>query len=335
MIRPMDGKVPPATIIVGAGLAGLLAAHVLQEAGGEVMLLERRNRVGGRMATAQVPADRKKTATFDHGAQYFTVREERFQEWVSRWLAEGVVVQWSKGFATPEGSAYMDGHPRYRGEPDMTAIPRHLARRLDVRLETAVVDVRYEAAWQVTTAAGEQHTAPALILTPPVPQSLALLAQGGVSLPEPAQHALARIDYDPCLAVMAVLAGPSAIPAPGGLWPGGPAISWMADNQQKGISEVPAVTIHGSPEFSAAHYDEDPDDVARRLLQEAAPWLGSDVIRYRVRRWPYSIPVHMHDEHCLVVNEPGLLIFAGDAFAGPRVEGAALSGLAAGEVVVG
>jgi len=331
----MEDKVPPATIIVGAGLAGLLAAHVLQEAGGEVKLLERADRVGGRMATAQIPTGTRKNATFDHGAQYFTVRDERFQGWVSRWLAEGVVAQWSKGFATPDGSAYRDGHPRYRGDPDMTAIPRHLARRLDVRLEAAVVDVRYEAGWQVRTAAGEQHTAPALILTPPVPQSLALLATGGVCLPESTQQALARIDYDPCFAVMAVLAGPSAIPAPGGLWPGGQAISWMADNQQKGISDVPAVTIHGSPEFSAAHYDEDPDEVARRLLQEAAPWLGSDVIGYWVRRWPYSIPVHMHNEHCLVVDEPGLLVFAGDAFAGPRIEGAALSGLAAGEAVIG
>ena len=331
----MEQKSPPATIIVGAGLAGLLAALVLEEAGSQVTLLEAAAQVGGRMASCRIEPGEEESATFDHGAQYFTVRERQFQEWVSRWLAEGVVEQWSKGFVTPDASAYRDGHPRYRGKPTMAAVPQYLAQSLDVRLERPVVSVTYEAGWHVTTATGELHRAPALILTPPVPQSLVLLAEGDLSLPEEAGQALARIDYDPCFAVMAVLSGPSAIPAPGGLWPGGQMISWMADNQQKGISTLPAVTIHGSPEFSNAHFDDPPDEVARLLLREAAPWLGSTVVTYQIKRWRYSIPVHMYDKHCLAVTEPGLLVFAGDAFAGPRVEGAALSGLAAAEVVIG
>lgn len=332
----MTEKTPPATIVVGAGLAGLLAAQLLQESGRRVTLLESEGRTGGRMATCEIEMGDGQRATFDYGAQYFTVRDERFRKWVSRWQKEGVVAQWSTGFATPDTSAYRDGHPRYRGKPSMAAIPAHLARGLDVRLETRVVAVTHEGSgWQVTTATGERYDTPSLILTAPVEQSLTLLSAGSVPLPEAARKTLAQIDYDPCWAVMAVLSGASAIPEPGGVWPGGDKISWMADNQRKGISTLPAVTIHGSPEFSNAHFDDDPDEVARLLLDAAAPWLGSEVIDYRARRWRYSIPVHMYHERCLTVAAPGPLVFAGDAFAGPRVEGAALSGLAAGEAVAG
>ena len=315
-------------LIVGAGLAGLLAAHTLQEAGVHVTVLERAAVAGGRMATQRLVLGAQQVALFDHGAQYFTVRSQRFRPWVERWLAAGVVQQWSNGFATPDGSVYRDGHPRYRGSPNMAAVPGHLAQALPVRLNTPVRAVAYDGGW-VVHAGDETFTAGALLFTPPVPQTLALLDAGTLSLPDDLRQALARIDYDPCLAVLAVLDGPSNVPPPGGLWLGAGPISWLADNQQKGISPLPAVTIHGSPEFSNAHFDDDVDVVAALLLQAARPWLGAGVLTHRVRRWRYSIPVHVHPQPCLIGNAPGLVAFAGDAFAGPRVEGAALSGLAA------
>jgi predicted NAD/FAD-dependent oxidoreductase len=299
-----------------------------------VTILEQANRVGGRIGTRHFELPGRQPATFDHGAQYFTVREDRFQGWVDRWLAADVVTQWSTGFATPEASAYRDGHPRYRGSESMVAIPRHLARGLDIHLSTTVAAVHYDEGWQVTTAAGRQYKAPALILTPPVPQSLALLTPGKVLLPPEERQILARIEYDPCFAVMALLDGPSAIPAPGGLWPAGEMISWMADNRQKGISAVPAITIHGNPAFSRAHFERDQDDVANLLLTEAAPWLGSTVVAHQVRRWRYSIPVQLFPGRCLSLTDPGPLVFAGDAFSGPRIEGAALSGLAAADALL-
>ena len=170
------------------------------------------------------------------------------------------------------------------------------------------------------------------MLTPPVPQSLELLATGDFPLPEQVRSDLKQIEYAPCLAVLAQLSGPSLIPEPGGLWFDGEPISWMADNQRKGVSsgEGAAVTVHAGPQFSRAHWETPEGEVTATLLAAAAPWLGSVPVKAHLHRWRYSLPLRVHPERCVVVRELAPLAFAGDAFGGPRVEGAALSGLAAG-----
>ena len=107
----------------------------------------------------------------------------------------------------------------------------------------------------MTTEAGERFSGRALLLTPPAPQSLQLIAGGNVPLPERIRGDLEQIDYAPCLAVLAQLAGASLIPEPGGLWFAGEPISWMADNQRKGVSpgQGAAITIHTGPQYRFVH----------------------------------------------------------------------------------
>ena len=323
-------------LIIGAGMAGLTAGQLLQAAGRSVRLLDKGRGVGGRLATRWRETETGQRAIYDHGAQFFTVRSEVFREKVEAWQAAGLVSEWGRGFADGTGPAQPDGHPRYVTRGGMNALARELAAPLDVRLNAQVVTVTWQDGWEVALTTGETLRAASLILTPPAPQSLALLEAGGISLPATARTALTRIEYDPCFAVLVELDGPSLLPTPGALQLRGEPIAWIGDNHRKGISPDDfTVTIHAGPDFTRAHWDSPHEEVATKLLAAAGEWLGGGIRSWQVHRWRYSHPLTPHPEACLLVETPGPLVFAGDAFGEPRVEGAFLSGLAAGSALRG
>lgn len=316
-----DGERSVEILVVGAGMTGLTAASELQQAGHAVLVVDKERDVGGRLASRQIGP-----ATFDYGAQFMTARAPRFAAAVEQWVAASVAEEWYRG--SPEG------HPRWRGKPTMTAIARHLARSLDLLLARRVVRIRRHAAeWLAELESGETILAGAVLLTAPTPQSLALLDAGQVEVPLAMRTLLERIAYERCLAVMATLAGPTRIPPPGRLVPAEGPIAWIADNQLKGISAAPAVTIHATAAFSLEHWDLDRQASGQKLLEAARPWLGSDVIEFQVHGWRYSKPMQSEQDLCLVLNRQPPLLIAGDACGGSRVEGAALSGWAAADVL--
>jgi predicted NAD/FAD-dependent oxidoreductase len=311
-------------IVVGAGLSGLVAARTLQDAEVSVTVLEKEEKIGGRMRT-----DLLDDGVFDHGAQFFTARSDRFEEMVQHWISNGVAEEWARGFADPSGEYKEDGHPRYKGTRGMTSIVEHLAGDLDVLAGVEVSGLRQdECGWEVF-AEGSVYTADALVLTPPF--ALALVDDSGVPLPEEARQILENIEYAPCIAVMALLDGPGAVPYPGGVQVGGDPLFWVADNRKKGISGVPAVTIHAGPEFSREHARSSDATVTSLLLEEAKDYISTGVKATAVYRWEYSQPTNPHDEPFVYVEGPPPLVFCGDAYAGPKVEGAVTSGLSAAE----
>jgi predicted NAD/FAD-dependent oxidoreductase len=318
-------------LIIGAGIAGLMAANKLVENGWRVQVVDKGRGVGGRMATRRI-ATADGTARIDHGAQYFTHYDPQLQPYLNKWLDAGIIRQWSTGFYTSDGIPHFNETPRYVGAAGMTALPKYLAQGIDVQTGVEIKSLRWEGEFVAIAADGADFSAETVILTPPVPQSLALLKNSNISLPTKTRSALEQIEYDPCFAVLAVLATPSQVPSPGGVWPVFPEpISWIADNQQKGISALPSVTIHGGPKFSRDHFNADPDHIANKLIEAAQEMIGAEVIAHQLRRWRYSIPVQMFPARFALVANPAPLIFTGDAFAGPRIEGAAMSGLAAAE----
>lgn len=306
-------------------MSGLTAASALHGAGLRVLTVDKGRGVGGRMASRRIGP-----AVFDHGAQFVTVRDSRFAAAMAEWERRGAAREWCRGFA-----GHMDAHPRWCGSSGMTSIAKALAAPLDVMLDTRLLSVRVaEGGWTADTHNGPSLAARAVVLTPPVPQSLALLDAGGVVLPQHKQAALSSITYERCLAVMALLEGQSHVPPPGGLAPGVGPVAWIADNQAKGISSVPSVTLHATDDFSRAWWDRDRQLAGRELLSAAERWLGGGIVGFEVHGWLYSRPVAVARKPLVIAMESPLLVFAGDAFGGARVEGAALSGWEAAAAVL-
>ncbi len=305
--------------VVGAGISGLLLARALKARGEDVVVLEKSRGLGGRLATKRVDA-----AVFDTGAQYFTAKSERFAGLVAEWAAHGVVAPW------PGASAH-----RWIARPSMNALGKFLAQDLDVRRESKVVMVQRESGgWTLTVENQEARQARRLVLTAPLPQSLALLQAGGVDLPHALAGELAGLTYHPCLALLLTLAGPSAVPAEGVALAAGP-VRWIADNSKKGISPgVAAVTMHLIPEFSAEHYAKTETELAALVIPGIECHLGSPVVKVALQRWKFSEPATASAQPCLWLPDLGLGL-AGDALGGPRVEAAALSGLALADLMTG
>ncbi len=125
---------PKHIAIIGAGMAGITAARTLIQAGHRVTVFEKSKGVGGRMATR-----RSEFGSFDHGAQYFTVRDARFRsmmQWalgnspeVARpWAANAVRVLDSQG-RTLE-AALPSREPHWVAQPGMSALIGQMAEPL-------------------------------------------------------------------------------------------------------------------------------------------------------------------------------------------------------------
>lgn len=309
--------------VVGAGLSGLVAARRLATQH-DVIVLDKGRSVGGRLATRRIGE-----AVLDHGAQFFTVRGDAFRSQVDDWVARGLAHVWCHGF-----SEAGDGFPRYVGTAGMNSLAKDLAAGLDCRPGRLVFSLRrLEDGWDVVIDDGSVVSADAVVLTPPVPQCWALLAQSEIDAPEE----LFRREYHRTIGLLTVLDRPSAVPAPGGvqLDPADDAapFGFVGDNQAKGVSPVPAVTFHATQPWSLTHWDDDADTLREALLVRAAPFLGDAVVlAAQVKKWRFAGPREPWPEPCWVDAEHRVVL-AGDVFAGPKVEGAFNSGVAAAAAV--
>jgi predicted NAD/FAD-dependent oxidoreductase len=313
--------------IIGAGISGLVCARKLAEDGAVVQVYEKARGPGGRMSTRRAD-DRR----FDHGAQYFTVRNPRFSRQVDSWLQQGLVEEWAGTIAVVDRGAIevKDGSTeRFVGVPGMNAICRHLAAGLDVSYRAEVAGLeRTEAGWQLTAADGADiGRFGAVVISAPAPQTARLLEPAA---PEMAAIA-ASVVMAPCWAVMVGFGRPLEIGFDGAFVVDSP-LSWVARNASKpGRPDDESWILHASPEWSQRHLELDPKRAADRLLQAFHDALGEPVeapVHIEAHRWRFALPTEPLAAPCL--TDPDLrLIACGDWCGGPRVEGAWRSGFEA------
>ncbi len=300
--------------IIGAGMAGLAAARRLREAGHAVTLFDKSRGVGGRMATRRVGS-----LQFDHGAQYFTARGERFRALVEGWEAAGQAAQWQ-----PD---------HYVGTPGMTAPARALAGDAAIVTGAQVAALSRTAnGWSVMSAAGPCEAAgngsyDSVILAVPAPQAIPLAASAGVTFP-----ALETVSYAPCWALMLAFPADTTLPFES-LRPQHEAVSWIARNSGKPgrPADAQTVVLHASPAWSRLHLERQADEVAAELVALFREITGVDATPDYVsaHRWRYALVEQPAGEPFLWDAEHRIGA-CGDWCIGPRVEAAFDSGDAMG-----
>ena len=209
----------------------------------------------------------------------------------------------------------------------MTRLAGAMAAGLDVRCSIHVERIRVDAAtvevdWpEAHGHASDRLVADAVIVTTPVPQAAALLGSD--------VHVLS-VAYLPTLSLMVALDRDVDISPSAGLQLAeDPVWSFIGDNQAKGTSSFPVITFHTTSDFAAARFDDSVSPITDDLLDAVRPYLrGASIVETQLQRWRYATPAEAFPERTFAI-EGGRIILAGDAFGGPKIEGAYLSGLAA------
>lgn len=332
--------------IVGAGMAAIACARTLVQAGHRVTMLEKSAGVGGRMSTRS-----SAFGTFDHGAQYFTVRDARFARALETapgvckpWSANTVRVLDAHGMVAAAGLPPRE--PHWVPVPGMSSLAKAWAAPLQdagcIEFSTRVIALEPDALdaqrWQLRAQMGDGGVHvysgfDAVVLAIPGPQAQALLKTSKATTALATRAAASTVA--PCWTLM--LAFPQAVQP--GLTTLGPQwnaarsthhrIAWLTRESSKPRrTAVERWTVQASAEWSQEHLQDDDARVTAKLIKAFSEVTGirAQPAHAQVHRWLYAQTIqplgvsHLWDAGAHV----GV---CGDWCLGHRVENAFVSGL--------
>jgi hypothetical protein len=343
----------PAVAVVGGGMAGLACARTLADHGWPVTVFDKGRGPGGRMATRRADAERGLPDPVDHGAQYFTADDPRFRRFVDSWVEAGVAAPWDGRIVTLTDTGVEETRPRDRfvGLPGMNGAIRHLAADLDVRFGIRVAGIAADGdAWRLSAEDGaDLGRFGAVVVAVPAPQAEPLLRPVAGDLADRA----AAAGMAPCWAAMARFDRPVAADLDGAFVTDDGPLAWVARNGSKpGRDGDETWVLHAGPEWSRAHLEETPDQVAPALLEAfgtalsgaglAPPAAAAAVTAHRWRyaraTGPFGADAWAGPDADAPAARQGVggdLVLCGDWLRGAKVQDAWLSGVAAAGRLMG
>ncbi len=313
--------------IIGAGLSGLITAKRLSKVA-EITIFEKARGVGGRMSTRYAGDYR-----FDHGAQYFTLKQDTSRAVLQDHLQDGTIERWNAAYAEfrcgeeVSRALWQEGRPRYTAAPNMNSLCKALATELDVRLQTKITAIEGDAGhWQLTDDTGTDHrTFDWVVISAPAPQTAVLMPDSF------AMHdAIAAAQMAGCFALMVGLAE-----TPNMSWQAAQIsespLAWMALNSSKpGRKDDCSIVLQARNDWSDDHIEAEPGWVRDELLREGSRIVGTDLSQascVQMHRWRYANVVRPAASS-LLLDSANQLAACGDWCIEGKVEGAIQSALA-------
>ncbi|EMR14041.1 hypothetical protein MPL1_02046 [Methylophaga lonarensis MPL] len=278
----------PSIAIIGAGLSGLTLAHQLCDFA-EISLFEKSWRPGGRLATREHP-----DMSFDHGAQFFTIRTNRFRTFVQPLLDNACLQRWDARFVEYEGAQIMHQRqwdaefPHYVAVPGMNVLAAEMAKGLNITTECQITSLqRHADGWFLKDEKNQRYGSFDWVLVClPAQQSAALLPKDFCHHP-----AVSSIEMLGCYALMLGFDEPLTLPFDAALVRQAD-ISWMSVNSSKpGRPERFTLLVQATNQWANEHMDWSDDAVMSHMLAEIERVTGQPVSHaqhQQLHRWRYA-----------------------------------------------
>jgi hypothetical protein len=247
---------------------------------------------------------------------------------VEQAAAEGIVERWRPDW--PGGE--QERKALWVGVPGMNALPRQLARGLEIEYGARIVRIEHaRRGWTLLDERGQAHTDfGAVVLALPAPAAAALAA------PHTALAARAHaVPMAPCWAVVAAFREPLA-GLPDAAFTGDAVLPWFARNGSKpGRDAAQSWVLHASAQWSLRELHAPPGRVQEALLEAFSTLAGRELPRPLLcdgHLWRHARVETPVGEPCLY-DRAAAIGLCGDWCLDARAEAAFQSGDALGAVL--
>ncbi|MEX0780738.1 MAG: NAD(P)-binding protein [Balneolales bacterium] len=332
--------------VIGAGLAGLIAGKTLAEAGHEVVVFDKVQEIGGRLATRD--AGDNKDVKLDYGTSYIQADGDEFKSFLSDLEDKGLVKEWCDSFSFHNGETFYKRNPgrerktSYIAPKGMNSIGKHLSRYLDFRVGVAVSGLTFIGSnrlskrnWMISLTDLNTFELDAIVIATPSIQAYGLVQTSQDELAiRKLIRTISQIEYEPTFSLMASY-GKREIPEWNAIVCQDKRIKWISNESSKrGNSGELGLVIQSTGEFVKEHSNNSPEDISRLMLENtsvlAGEWAGKPKW-HDLHLWKYNKPLNPLNTPFLELEEhPAPAALVGDYF-GHTLESAYLSGLKLGQ----
>ncbi len=316
--------------IIGAGMAGLAAAHTLKDKA-DIVLCDKSWRAGGRATTRCNDFD------FDHGAQYFTIKTAAVRTFLEPWFEAGLIQAWNAWHARISNNEIQqverwdEEHARYVSVPGMTQLGQSLNESFATQFETRITSFqRRGSQWQLWSDETPMGEFDWVILAIPAPQAEKLIPAVFCH-----RKAIASVEMRPCYTLMLGFESWTDLGFDAATVHDSD-ISWMAVNHSKpGRSNNPALVVHSTDDWAEQHLKDEREVVIEHMLDATQRVIGKTlpgIIHRDLHRWLYADTSKAAGEAALI-DRDNKLVAIGDWCLSGRIESALASGMAVSGII--
>nr|WP_320050027.1 FAD-dependent oxidoreductase [uncultured Desulfuromonas sp.] len=310
--------------IVGAGMAGLTAAHILDSHGIDVTVFEKSKGTGGRMSSRSFAG-----GWIDHGTPYFSAETVGFQSFLKKFADKKIIEPWA---ARVNGPLALDEIVHYISVPRTSAFTRALLADIKFHPSTHISMIEKTGSmWRIyNDGRTDLGLWDLVILAIPSPQAVQLLVDQ-----KDIRAKVEGVEMEPCWVCALQLPGPAQHIQDVTVFTDNDIRRVTCNSAKKDRANQHVYIVQASAAWSEKHLEEPPAVIGNQLKQK---FLGTFNLNFECdvlfsHRWRYGFTTTPLAQPYLW-DDQQLLGVCGDWCLGRRVEDAWKSGSELGKTIL-